>query len=134
MDRSRRDFIRGLGKAAIALPFFDLLARPKRARATSGPAVGKRAIFLYFPDGIAGVDANGEPSQWHCTGSETNFQLGELLMPLAAHKNDCVFFNGLSMGPTDAGSHPGGAKKLLTAADEANGQSIDQWLANTSGL
>jgi hypothetical protein len=30
------------------------------------------------------------------------------------------------MGATDAGSHPGGAKKLLTASDGGYGESIDQ--------
>src|SRR5260221_8169121 len=37
------------------------------------------------------------------------------------------------MGPTDTGSHPGGAKKLLTATDGGNGISIDQHLASTVG-
>jgi hypothetical protein len=37
------------------------------------------------------------------------------------------------MGPTDAGSHPGGAKKLLTAVDGGNGESIDRYLARTVG-
>jgi hypothetical protein len=53
--------------------------------------------------------------------------------PLAALKSDCVFLNGLSMGPTDSGSHPGGAKKLLTATDGGNGVSIDHVLANGVG-
>jgi hypothetical protein len=37
------------------------------------------------------------------------------------------------MGPTDSGSHPGGAKKLLTAVDGGNGESIDRYLARTVG-
>lgn len=45
----------------------------------------------------------------------------------------CLFFRGLDMGRTDEGSHPGGAKKLLTARDHANGQSVDQVLAHTLG-
>jgi hypothetical protein len=44
-----------------------------------------------------------------------------------------VFFRGLSLGPTDSGSHPGGAKKLLTAVDGGNGESIDRVLARTIG-
>jgi hypothetical protein len=132
MLTSRRQFLKGLGTAAIALPFFDLLTRTRRARA-SGNAVGKRVIFFYFPDGVPAVSANGDPSQWHCTGSEQNFTLADSVSPLAAHKNDCIFFNGLSMGPTDAGSHPGGAKKLLTATDGGNGESIDQMLGRTLG-
>ena len=37
------------------------------------------------------------------------------------------------MGPTDSGSHPGGAKKLLTAVDQGQGVSIDQALAQRIG-
>jgi len=36
-------------------------------------------------------------------------------------------------GPTDVGSHPGGAKKLLTGVDGGNGISIDHHLAQTVG-
>src|SRR5439155_387040 len=66
----------------------------------------------------------GDASLWTMAGS---------LAPLAPYQNQCVFFSGLSMGPTDSGSHPGGAKKLLTAADYGNGVSIDQHLAQSIG-
>jgi hypothetical protein len=56
-----------------------------------------------------------------------------LLAPLQPYQSKCVFFRGLSMGATDSGSHPGGAKKLLTATDGGNGISIDQRLASTVG-
>ncbi|MEO1270462.1 MAG: DUF1552 domain-containing protein, partial [Myxococcota bacterium] len=59
--------------------------------------------------------------------------LTETLEPLRAYKEDCVFLNGLSMGPTDSGSHPGGAQKLLTGVDGGHGESIDQYLARTVG-
>jgi hypothetical protein len=114
----------------VGLPLAQLLS-PRRGWAGSGQA--KRVIFFYFPDGVAGLSQNGDPSAWHCTGSEHQFQLGQLLTPLAAHKDECLFFNGLSMGSTDAGSHPGGAKKLLTAVDGGQGESIDQMLARTAG-
>jgi hypothetical protein len=66
-------------------------------------------------------------------GPETGFTLAPCLTPLAPFVSQCLFLNGLSMGPTDAGSHPGGAKKLLTAVDEGNGESIDRYLARTVG-
>src|SRR5581483_8648340 len=106
---NRRDLL----KASFLLPLADL-ARADRAYAAGGTAA--RALFFYFPDGVLGASQNGEPSLWHCTGSETSFTLGQLLSPLQTWQGQCVFFNGLSMGPTDAGSHPGGAKKLLTAS------------------
>ncbi|MBK9258298.1 MAG: DUF1552 domain-containing protein [Polyangiaceae bacterium] len=125
----RRRFVKGLGAAAITLPFLNLL-RPGKTRAAG---VAKRVIFFYFPDGVPGPSQNGEPSKWHPTGSESNFELPTVLTPLLPFKNDCVFFRGLSMGPTDTGSHPGGAKKLLTAADGGYNESIDQYLARTIG-
>lgn len=115
---SRRRFLQLGGAAAVSLP----IAHRLRAHAT--PARAKRLIIFYFPDGIVGRSQNGEPSQW---------TQGEHLAPLQPYQDKCVFFRGLSMGPTDSGSHPGGAKKLLTATDGGNGISIDQRLASTVG-
>lgn len=126
---SRRALMAGLGPAALALPFYHTLTR--RAQAADG--VARRVIFFYFPDGVAAESQSGEPSLWHPTGSETSFSLPVQLEPLAAYQDRCVFLNGLSMGGTDSGSHPGGAKKLLTAADYGNNESIDQYLARTFG-
>ncbi len=103
----------------------------KAALASGGGA--RRILFFYFPDGVPGPSASGEASKWHCTGSGSSFSLGPLLEPLSPWKERCLFFNGLSMGGTDAGSHPGGAKKLLTAADGGYNESIDQYLARTVG-
>lgn len=128
MNLTRRGLIRTLGGVAAALPF---LLDPRRARAADGRA--RRAIFFYFPDGVPGTSAEGDPSEWHCSGGERDFRLGRVLEPLRDLKSECLFFNGLSMGPTDSGSHPGGAVKLLTAADHGNGESIDQYLARTVG-
>jgi len=127
---SRRSLLAGLGGAAIAAPFYGLL-KPGAARADGGAA--KRVIFFYYPDGVPGASQNGDLTKWHAWGDETNFQLGEAMAPLEPWKQRCVFLNGLSMGDTDSGSHPGGAKKLLTAADHAGSESIDQYLARTVG-
>ncbi|MCK6574032.1 DUF1552 domain-containing protein [Myxococcota bacterium] len=125
---NRRQLLARLGGVAAALPF---LLDPRRAHAVDARA--RRAIFFYFPDGIPGRSADGEPSEWHCTGRENEFALSPVLEPLGGLKNECLFFNGLSMGATDAGSHPGGAQKLLTAVDHGNGESIDHYLARTVG-
>ncbi len=127
---SRRSLLRGAGGTAIAAPFYSLL-NPDTARASDGAA--RRVIFFYFPDGVPGASQNGDPSLWHCNGGELDFQLGLVQEPLTEFRDQCVFLNGLSMGGTDSGSHPGGAKKLLTAADHAGGESIDQLLARTVG-
>ncbi len=126
----RRSILRLFGAAGLALPLATL-GRQRRSIAAAG--VAKRILFFYYPDGTVGPSQAGEVSLWHASGSGSDFTLGALQAPLAARKDDCVFFNGLTMGPTDSGSHPGGAKKLLTATDGGAGVSIDQVLANTVG-
>lgn len=131
MRVSRRRFLQTLGGAALALPFEMGLGRRQARAAGSGNA--RRVIFFYYPDGVVGSSESGQPSQFHCYGGEYDFTLGSTLDALQPWRDRCVFFNGLSLGPTDSGSHPGGAKKLLTAVDHGNGQSIDQWLAQNVG-
>ncbi len=123
---TRRRLLQLGGAAAVTLPLWKL-------RAHGSPARAKRLIVFYFPDGIVGASQAGEPSLWTPSGGETSFTLPDLLAPLEPYRASCVFFRGLSMGGTDSGSHPGGAKKLLTATDGGNGISIDQRLASTLG-
>jgi Protein of unknown function (DUF1552) len=125
---TRRRFLKGLGGAALALPFYEML-KPRAARAGG---VARRAIFFYFPDGVA--IPNDDPSQsWHPTGGERGFTLSRQLEPLAPYKDDCVFLRGVSLGPDGSNNHAAGAKKLLTGVTEGNGQSLDQFLAQTAG-
>ncbi|MCA3011033.1 MAG: DUF1552 domain-containing protein [Myxococcaceae bacterium] len=127
----RRALLKALGHTALALPFFEALAaRPARAQ---GALTAKRAIFFYFPDGVLAQSGRGEASRWHCTGSETAFAIPDQAEALRAWKSECLFFRNLSMGPTDSGSHPGGAKKLLTGVDGGNGESVDHYLSRTVG-
>jgi hypothetical protein len=121
----RRHLLAGGAAAAFALPFL------RTSRAATGSA--KRLIILYHPDGVPGQSSSGQPSEWHPTGNETSFTLPAVLASLQPYRDKCVFFRGLSMGAADSGSHPGGAKKLLTAVDGGNGISIDQRLAGTVG-
>ena len=126
---TRRGLLRAASLGALGLPMARLL-RPARALA-AGRA--ERVIFFYFPDGVPAWSQGGDASKWHCTGTEAGFTMPECLAPLVPWRQDCVFFRGLSMGGTDAGSHPGGAKKLLTAADHGNNESIDQHLSRSIG-
>lgn len=125
---SRRSLLRGLLGAAMLSPFAGLL-RTAAADGAGGPA--KRILFFYFPDGVP--DPGGAAGKWFPQGSDTNVTLSENLAPLARFAKDTLFLRGLSMGATDAGSHPGGAKKLLTAVDGGGGESIDRWLARNVG-
>lgn len=131
ISTARRGFLKTLGKAALALPFYELLRAPRPAHAGN---VAKRVIFFYFPDGGGSPSGNSEPNlNWSPVGSTNSFTLSKQLEPLAPYQNDCVFLQGLSLGPTGAGSHPEGAKKLLTGVDGGMGQSLDQFLAQTVG-
>jgi hypothetical protein len=127
---ARRRFLQAALGAASALPFYGLSQRSARA---NGGERARRLIVFYFPDGVAGRSQNGEPSLWEARPAGGDVTLSELLMPLGDLRRECVFLNGLTMGGTDEGSHPGGAKKLLTAVDGGNGESIDQYLARTVG-
>lgn len=127
---SRRSFLHATLGAAAAVPFSGWL-RPRRAKADDGRA--RRLIVFYFPDGIAGRSQDGESSLWEARSAAGEVVLSEQLSPLEGVAADCLFVNGLSMGSTDEGSHPGGARKLLTGVDGGNGQSIDQYLAATVG-
>lgn len=124
---SRRALLQGLlaGTAAAAI------STASRRAMSNGRA--RRLIVFYFPDGIAGRSQDGMSTLWSATGAGSAIALSEILQPLEARKTDCVFVRGLHMGSTDEGSHPGGAKKLLTNKDGGNGTSIDQHLANTVG-
>ncbi len=124
----RRSLLQALGGLAIAAPFASTLSSSTARAQQAGRA--RRVIFLYFPDGVPGTSQNGDASEWHPDGSERSFSTPRCLEPLGARKNDCVFFRGVSSGGTDSGSHPGGAKKLLTAVDGGNGQSLDQFIAH----
>lgn len=126
----RRDLLKALGASAL-LPAATLPLLEGRAWAASGRA--ERVIFFYYPDGVPGWSQEGDASRWHPQGSTFDFTLPQVAEPLAPFRERCVWFRGLSMGGTDAGSHPGGAKKLLTGKDGGQGESIDTWLSRTAG-
>ena len=128
---SRRRLLAGLAGTAAAYPLSRLFGGASVAHA--GGADARRLIVFYFPDGIAGTSQDGEASLWPARNEGGRVALSELLSPLDAFADRCTFVNGLDMGRTDEGSHPGGAKKLLTATDGGNGESIDQLLARTVG-
>src|SRR5512140_824213 len=126
---SRRSLLKALASSALTLPLAGLFEKISNADTPSG--IAKRFLVLYHPDGVPAPP--GEASKWMPTGSGSAVTLPECLQPLAAYQASCVFTRNLSMGPTDSGSHPGGAKKLLTAVDGGNGESIDRYLARTVG-
>jgi len=128
---TRRRLLGALLGAAAATPLGLAVGRAARALDPGGRA--QRVIFFYFPDGVGGLSQSGDASLWNAQNDGGGVHLSELLRPLGDRKRHCAFVNGLSMGSVDEGSHPGGAKKLLTGVDGGNGMSIDQFLAGTAG-
>ncbi|MCA9538114.1 MAG: DUF1552 domain-containing protein [Myxococcales bacterium] len=136
---SRRAVLRGLGGAAMALPFLEAM-RPAPARAQGVGGFPKRFLLMYTPNGT--VPANFWP-----TGGETDFVLSPILEPLARHREDLLIVGGLDLlasldGPGDA--HQKGTGTCLTgvplqegdfpgdagqSAGWANNISIDQEIA-----
>jgi hypothetical protein len=81
---SRRAVLRGLGGVTVGLPF--LTGMPGLARAAnSGP---KRLVIFFSSCGTI-------REKWRPTGQGRNFQLSEILAPLAAHKDDLLVLDGI---------------------------------------
>src|SRR5690242_17288517 len=99
MSFSRRNFLTGLGSAALLAPFATQL-RPGRALA----APAKRVMFVYVPDGCI-------PDLWHPKGSETGFTLSEMTTPLESVRKHLIFLDGLEMFDGGA-THEGGIAKV----------------------
>ncbi len=109
------------------------LVAGRRAAFGGGQRRARRVVVFYFPDGVPGRSQSGQPGEWDCRNDNGRVVLSQTLEPLGERWRDCLFPQGLHMGTTDEGSHPGGARKLLTGRDGGNGESVDQWMARTLG-
>lgn len=138
----RRALLRGAGGVALGLPWLEAMVNPKRAYA-AGP---KRFIVFFSPNGTI-LD------RWKPTGSVSNFTLSDILKPLAAHQNRCVFVEGLNQGNRGNIEGPGddhmkGMAWMLTGRGLSEGKiqggagtpaglgtgiSVDQEIANVIG-
>jgi Protein of unknown function (DUF1552) len=91
---ARRDLMKWLGGAALALPAgLELFERQARAQA-AGATKAKFAVFCYTPDGV------NQGAFWP-TGTETNFQLSPILAPFAAYQDKMLI-----LGPQMTGTTP----------------------------
>ena len=122
---------RAMMGALLAGALGTTLAAALGQRAHAAPGKVKRLFILNFPDGVP--NPAGGPDMWWPSDAGGALTLAPAMTPLEPHKKQLLFFRGLSMGGTDEGSHPGGAKKLLTGVDGGAGVSIDRHLASTIG-
>ncbi|WP_437552792.1 DUF1552 domain-containing protein [Sorangium sp. So ce367] len=108
----RRAFLRGAGGLALALPFLD-------AMAGSASAVDFPKRFVVFFTGLGTVK-----EAWQPTGTETSFELGEILAPLSPYRDKLLVVEGIDMesayhGPGD--SHQQGIGQALTGTELQEG-------------
>lgn len=135
---SRRTVLRGLG-TAIALPWLEAMT----TAATTGPGASGsaplRMAFCYVPNGVHMQD-------WTPKAEGTNFELPQILEPLAKVKDKLLVLTGLAQENADAKGDGGGdhARSLATfltgchplKTDGANiraGVSVDQVAASKIG-
>jgi hypothetical protein len=130
----RRTFLRGMGTAAVALPFLDAMA-PAFA-ATPTPPV--RLAFLYVPNGI-------DMKNWSLEQEGPFGAFPRVMKPFEAHKNDIIQIGNLTNnsgralldGAGDhgrcAGSYLTGVQVKKTTIDIKASISCDQIIANKIG-
>lgn len=138
---TRRNFLRGAGGAALALPL--LQTTPARAQAAAFP---KRLIVWFTPNGT-------NPETWFpAAGStEDDFTLGRVLSPLLPHQDKLIVTAGINLRSVEQGPgepHQKGMGGVLsgthlqqgdfiggdgTRAGWGNGQTIDQYLVDRIG-
>ncbi len=134
---SRRTILRGLG-TSMALPFLEAMV-PTFARAALAPSNPLRMAFFYVPNGV-------HMQAWTPKAEGSDFEIPELLQPIAAFKDDLLVMTGLAQengeakgdGPGDharamctflTGAHP----KKTDGADIKVGASVDQVAAQKIG-
>lgn len=120
-ELDRRRLLQYLGNSAIALPFMRTLFDTKAWGATPG----KRAVFMYYPDGT--IRQHFQPGRDGAISV-----LPEITAPLMGVKDDIIIPKGIDY--LTQGSHEGGARYCLTGGEGPNGRySIDSYLADTIG-
>ncbi len=124
--------LRGAGGAALALPLLNDVFPERGARAAT-PAFPKRFVVVFTPNGTL-------PSAFFGPGDPNNLVLGDILAPLAPHKNELLVLDNLdSEASRQASGDPHGVgvgcllsgRKLLTGA-EAQGMSSGGWSSGIS--
>jgi len=138
---NRRQFLRGAGSIAVAVPFLSSLHGRAGAEPTPRP---KRFVAWFSACGTINP-------VWTPSGTETAFTFGDILRPLDPYKSDVLVLDGVDMVSTGYGpgsAHQKGMGHLLTgtelqdgsftggggaSAGFAGGVSIDQVIAKRIG-
>lgn len=139
MTLSRRNFLKGLGAASVALPLLPSL--DAHAQAGEFP---KRLLIMFSANGTI-------PFRWAPNGGETDWTINDddILKPLERHREDLLILEGVDMVSARFGigdGHQKGMAHMLTGtellpgpfqgggdagtAGYAGGISVDQHIAN----
>lgn len=134
----RRMFMRGVG-ATLALPLLDAMIPSLTAASRTAASPVTRLGFLYVPNGILG------PAFWPTTEGP-NFEITQILGPLADLRHEITIIGGLSNAQADSmgvggGPHTrcgaawlsGARAKRTEGADIELGTTIDQYAAQVLG-
>ena len=138
----RRTFLRGVG-AALGLPLLEAMA-PALSALGAPAGLSRRLGFIYMPNGVA---KNASIDYWTPKGEGREFELSQILTPLAPFRNDMVIVSGLDQNQAETGAdgasgdHTRGTSSWLTGvypkrtegADVRNGVSADQIAAAVLG-
>lgn len=114
---TRRSMLRGAGGIGIALPFLEIMGRPKTASAQGDRPT--RLVVVYSPHGRAQA-SNGA---WKPTGTGPSFELGSLMAPLAAVQDEMVVVSGLELSSAKnqgGNGHSKGPTHALTCVPHLN--------------
>jgi len=124
---NRRAFLRGVGGAAIALPWLEAMSgcgreagpRASRLRSSQQAMDGVPKRFVVF------FSANGTiPGNWVPDGVGGDFSMSPILGPLAAHKAKLNVLSGIDMLSTRSGpgdGHQKGMGHMLTGTELLEG-------------
>src|SRR6187397_628108 len=130
----RRTFLRGMGAAAIGLPFLDAMA-PAFAAAPAAPV---RLAFLYVPNGI-------DMKNWNIDDGAFTSAFPRVMKPLEGFKDDILQIGNLTHNSGRAlldgagdhgrcsGSYLTGIQVKKTTVDIKAAVSCDQIIANKIG-
>jgi Protein of unknown function (DUF1552) len=142
MALPRRMFLRGMG-TVLGLPLLDAMV-PALSAMVPPEAATRRIGFIYMPNGVA---KNSTIDYWTPTGEEKDFELSQILAPLAPFRDRMVVVSGLDQNQAETGNdgasgdHTRGTSSWLTGvypkrtegADVRNAVSADQIAVSVLG-
>ncbi len=132
---SRRALLRGVGGAAIALPFLDAMHPAMAAERNTAAAPVRRLGIVFFPHGVL-------YEKWTPAGDSGPLQMTPGLKPLERHRDNLTVIAGLTSWPdrTKVEFHDRATATWLTGVDPVRvdgklryGISMDQLAAKTLG-